>query len=439
MRSSLAFVAVFLQASQIFGQQLTLTGSNFPTSLSVDDSIPTDSSGLYITYTSTETLPTDGPGGGGDSSRSEGTRTSTSNQTDSVYTTTSGDYTVLVGSQTTAILTGTVSVSGNATATATASIPPQPTNTRPCNGYPEFCERSYSNITEVAAHNSPFVRPGNLASNQALDVVLQLNDGVRMRKLFDTFSVLRFWNNANFLFLKCPTAVQFQTHPLDGDIYLCHTSCDLLNVGKLEDYLRTVTDWLRAHPYDVITLVIGNGGFVGPTNFTAPIEKSGLIDFVYTPPKIPMSLEDWPVLSQMIFSGRRAVVFMDYKANQTEVPYLLDEFSQMSETPFSPTNRAFPCTVQRPPGLSHEDAKHRMLLANHNLNTEVNIAGASLLFPNTVLLNETNAVSGFGSAGRMGKQCLGECNCLLSSSSPSPYLGDLLLTRIVIRNLEPAS
>lgn len=157
----------------------------------------------------------------------------------------------------------------------------------------------------------------------------------------------------------------------------------------------------------MITLVIGNGAFVPPTEFTAPIEKSGLVDLVYTPSKIPMSLDDWPVLSQMIFSGRRAVVFMDYKANQTEVPYILDEFSQMSETPFSPTNRAFPCLVQRPPGLSHQDAKKRMILANHNLNTEVNIAGASLLLPNTVLLNETNAVSGFGSAGRMGKDCVG--------------------------------
>jgi hypothetical protein len=42
--------------------------------------------------------------------------------------------------------------------------------------------RNYSNITNVAAHNSPFVVPGNAASNQALKVTDQLNDGVRMRK-----------------------------------------------------------------------------------------------------------------------------------------------------------------------------------------------------------------------------------------------------------------
>jgi hypothetical protein len=36
----------------------------------------------------------------------------------------------------------------------------------------------------VAAHNSPFVRPNNAASNQRLDVIQQLNDGVRMCEYF---------------------------------------------------------------------------------------------------------------------------------------------------------------------------------------------------------------------------------------------------------------
>lgn len=58
-----------------------------------------------------------------------------------------------------------------------------PTNTAPCNGYPEFCSRRYSDITEVCAHNPAFSVPNNLGSNQALPITDQLNDGVRMRKL----------------------------------------------------------------------------------------------------------------------------------------------------------------------------------------------------------------------------------------------------------------
>jgi hypothetical protein len=74
----------------------------------------------------------------------------------------------------------TSTMSGNGTATSTTSSI-VPTNTQPCNNYPELCNRKYSNITEVAAHNSPFAIKNNAGSNQALDVTTQLNDGIRMR------------------------------------------------------------------------------------------------------------------------------------------------------------------------------------------------------------------------------------------------------------------
>lgn len=199
--------------------------------------------------------------------------------------------------------------------------------------------------------------------------------------------------------------MQFQTHYVNGSIYLCHTNCDLLNMGPLEDYLTTVAQWIKTHPYDVVSILIGNSDYVAPGNFTKPIESSGLKDLVYTPSKIPMTLEDWPTLSSMILSGKRAVVFMDYQANQTETPWLMDEFSQMWETPFSPTNRDFPCTIQRPPGLAPPDAEHRLYMANHNLNLQFNFGSLNLLIPNTAELNETNAVSGYGSLGRMARNC----------------------------------
>jgi hypothetical protein len=188
-------------------------------------------------------------------------------------------------------------------------------------------------------------------------------------------------------------------------MYLCHTSCTLLNVGTLEAYLTTVVQWLQQNPYDVITILMGNYDLVPPANFTAPIVISGLARYAYTPPKVPMGLHDWPPLSNLILSGKRAVIFMDYQANQTEIPYLLDEFSQMWETPFSPTDRNFPCTVQRPPNLSPPDAENRLYLANHNLNLDVALAGLNLLVPNTAVLNETNAVSGYGSLGMMAENC----------------------------------
>ena len=194
---------------------------------------------------------------------------------------------------------------------------------------------------------------------------------------------------------------------VNDTLYYCHTSCDLFNAGTVESYLRTVTSWIRAHPYDVVTILIGNGDFVEVGNYTAPIENSGLSKYAYIPLQIPLSVNDWPTLSELILTGKRAVIFMDYKANQTAVPYILDEFSQMWETPFSPTDRNFPCTVDRPPGLNSTQAGERLYMANHNLNVEIKLAGNSLLVPNTVLLNETNNVTGFGSLGLMANNCAG--------------------------------
>ncbi|KAJ5099036.1 hypothetical protein N7532_006037 [Penicillium argentinense] len=360
-------------SSTITGSSASLNWSDASTITNGSVYVP---SGTYLTYTSVVTL------GNGDhstvvSSSLSGNATTTGNQT--ILTTSSNSLTVLVGSG------GTTTISNNsmnATAThASTSSTPTQTNTTPCNGYSEFCMRNYSNITNVAAHNSPFVVPGNAASNQALGVTDQLNDGIRM--------------------------LQFQTHNKSGEIHLCHTSCDILDAGTLEAYLTKVYQWMLKNPYNVVTFMMGNGDYLPPSAFVDPIEKSGLKSLIYTPTKVPMTLDDWPTLSEMILHNQRAVFFMDYQANETAVPWIMDEFSQMWETPFSPTNPAFPCTAQRPPGLSRKDALNRMYMANHNLNLQLNFGSLSLLIPNTADMVETNSadVNTSGSLGKMAANC----------------------------------
>lgn len=211
--------------------------------------------------------------------------------------------------------------------------------------------------------------------------------------------------------------MQGQTHRVNNTMYLCHTSCDILNAGTVESYLATVARWIRSHPYDVVTILLGNGDFVDVGNFTAPIQKSGIAPYLYEPPKVPMTVDDWPVLSQMILRQKRVVMFMDYRANQTQVPYILDEFSQLWETPFSPRDPTFPCTVQRPPGINRDQARQRLYMANHNLNVELNILGMSLLVPDVVHIERTNAESGFGSLGMMAQDCTSK----ILSSFPSNH------------------
>jgi hypothetical protein len=96
---------------------------------------------------------------------------------------------------------------------------------------------------------------------------------------------------------------------------------------------------------------------------------------------------------------------LDYGTNQTEVPWLLSEFDYQWETPFSPTDPAFPCTEQRPTNQDEEVSRNRMYMLNHNLNIDINLSGTSILIPAYSLLDQVNAVSGNGSLGLNVQNC----------------------------------
>ena len=281
---------------------------------------------------------------------------------------------------------------GNRTRTPTGSATGSaalPQNTQPCNNYVEFCNRKYSNITEVAAHNSMFTKERNVGRNQDYGVTQQLNDGIRM--------------------------LQGQAHDINGTLYYCHSSCDLLNAGTVEDYLKEVVAWVESHPFDVVTIIFGNYDYekqgadgkplVTSSNFDKPIRSSGLYQYIYQPPKTAMELDDWPTLGELLIQQKRVVTFIDYNVDTDAVPYLLWEFYNMWETPYSPTDANFPCTIGRPEGLGDEKARSLLYMANHNLNVAIDIAGLNLLVPNVAATNTTNALEGDGSLGLMANRC----------------------------------
>ncbi|KAF2642262.1 PLC-like phosphodiesterase [Massarina eburnea CBS 473.64] len=276
----------------------------------------------------------------------------------------------------------------NATATGTTSTA-RPTNTQPCNNFAEFCSRKYSNITEVCAHNSPFARQRNVQSNQQYGVTQQLNDGIRI--------------------------LQGQAHYVNDTLYYCHTSCDLINTGTVESYLAEVVAWLQKNPFEVLTIIFGNFDYqkqgtdgkplVTSQNFVDPIEKSGLKQYIYQPPATAMGLDDWPTLGELILGGKRVITFIDYNFDTDAVPWMLWEFYNVWETPFSPTDATFPCTIGRPDGIADDQARNMLYMANHNLNVAASIAGIDLLIPNTAALQLTNGVEGNGSLGQMSNTC----------------------------------
>src|SRR5215469_8287783 len=96
-----------------------------------------------------------------------------------------------------------------------------------CNNSPSLCSRSYSNITHLGAHDSPFVANSSnsftVSGNQFYSSTTQLSAGVRLL----TAQV----HNGN-------------SSTGETEIHLCHSSCRLYDAGKLEDWLSGIKGWM---------------------------------------------------------------------------------------------------------------------------------------------------------------------------------------------------
>ncbi|CAG8015325.1 unnamed protein product [Penicillium salamii] len=280
-----------------------------------------------------------------------------------------------------------------------------------CNGHSEYCTRSYSNITFVGSHDSPFVGPLP-QQNQNIDIKAQLDMGIRY--------------------------LQAQTHHSVLDkktLELCHTSCFLEDAGTLKKFLTTIKKWLDAHPNEVVTLLLTNGDSLSISEFGDTFSSSGITKYAYVPPSSPLAISDWPTMGDLISTGKRIVVFLgmfhpnltlgvprqitysitDYGANTSQVNYIHDEFAYYFETAYDVTDASFSsCSIDRPPSAS---ATGRMGLVNHFL--DIDIFGVKV--PARDKAGTTNAASGKGSIGAQASLCAG-----LYGRAPNVILADFV-------------
>lgn len=151
-----------------------------------------------------------------------------------------------------------------------------------CNGHIELCDRRYSNITYIGAHDSPFV--GNdLADNQNITIEEQLAMGVRF--------------------------LQGQTHNNNDTIQMCHTSCFLRDAGSLQEMLMPIEAFLDANPTEIITLLLTNPDKFNGSAFDAVFKSVGLDRYAFAPER-KLEVDQWPTLKEMIDQENRLVVFM---------------------------------------------------------------------------------------------------------------------------------
>lgn len=179
----------------------------------------------------------------------------------------------------------TASVAAFSALTVAAPAPHAPV----CNGHAELCDRQYSNLTYIGAHDSPFVGNG-MADNQNVTIEEQLAMGVRF--------------------------LQGQTHNNNGTIQMCHTSCSLRDAGPFEEMLVPIKAFLDTNPTEVITLLLTNPDAFTGSDFDAVFKGVGLDEYAFAPVR-KLEVNQWPTLREMIDKGNRLVVFMGMQARET--------------------------------------------------------------------------------------------------------------------------
>ena len=274
---------------------------------------------------------------------------------------------------------------------ALGAVLAQRNSTVACNNSPDLCSRPYSNITQLGAHDSPFVNNASTsnsitfsdASNQNVNSVAQLTAGVRL--------------------------LTAQVHNNNGAWHLCHTSCSLLDAGTLSAWLSTIKTWMDDNPNEVVTILLVNSDNASAEELNTEFEAANITSYGYQPPSSTTALITWPTLQEMISNNTRLVTFvadLDPSKN-TVAPYLLDEFTFVFENSYNVTSlSAFSCVPDRPQTLSGQTAtalsSGRLPLVNHFLDTN---EGFGIDIPDTENINITNGKTGIGSLGVAAADC----------------------------------
>jgi len=148
-----------------------------------------------------------------------------------------------------------------------------------CNGSAALCNRPFDEVVFATSHNAfSAASMGFLRPNQSKRMYVQLRDGMR--------------------------ALMIDTRMNDGDLELCHISCDLGSTPILEG-LSEIRDFLECHPNEVLAVIIEP--HAPGIDHVRAIESAGLDAFVYThTPGQP-----WPTLGEMIDRGTRLVVLAE--------------------------------------------------------------------------------------------------------------------------------
>lgn len=323
-----------------------------------------------------------GGSGSGESSGDSGSWGSETTTTTPWDTATTSSADLASSSATTAVTTGSAATSTASSTSSDSSVA--------CNNSPDLCSKQYNNITHMGAHDSAFVRDdstdNSVAGNQYFNATVALSAGIRL--------------------------LTAQVHNENGTLRLCHTTCDLLDAGTLEDWLKKIKYWMDNNTNEVVTLILVNSDDEDVTSFGEVFTSSNISTYGYTP-STSTATTTWPTLQTMIDADTRLVTFVAAINASTTYPYILNEWDYVFETAYEITSFVdFNCTLDRPTSLDSAAtaiAAGYLPLMNHFLYKSIT---ASAMLPNVDAIVTTNSanVSANGALAFEATQCTNQWN-----------------------------
>jgi len=253
-----------------------------------------------------------------------------------------------------------------------------------CNGHEELCDRPLNEVAFAATHNamSSSEYPNWLFGQQERGLTGQLQDGVRAllidahygqqvgnRVLTDLDGEQREVAERELGPEATAAATRIRDRLLSGGqepgpmrVWLCHVMCEL-GAFPIEDGLREIRDFLVAHPHEVLVVIVEDDGPT-PQDIAKAVKDSGLEPYVWKrPPAGPGG--PWPTLREMIQSGQRVLMMAEKQGGDPQVPWYLDGYHYMQETPYTFRNaEEMSCEPNR--GGS---SGGRLFLLNHWIDT----------------------------------------------------------------------
>lgn len=160
---------------------------------------------------------------------------------------------------------------------------------KPCNGFPELCDKRYDEIVYVTTHNAYNAKNGSPADylfpNQDYRISTQLRDGVR--------------------------GLMIDVHPDDGTDpaysgkpFVYH-GFSMTGSEPFVKVLSEIKQFLDTNPREIITIILEC--YVASAEISASMDEAGLTAYLFT----HNAGKPWETLREIIEGGKRLIVFSD--------------------------------------------------------------------------------------------------------------------------------